>query len=71
MKNKIKKIKMKIKSHLLVKLAIVRKENRYLREKLAEEVIEKRKIIDEITKKQEEIRKLSLEAKNEKVLCDK
>lgn len=63
---------MKIKSHLLVKLAIVRKENRYLKEKLTKEVIEKRKIIDEITKKQEEIRRLSLEVKKyEKVLCDK
>lgn len=71
MKKIIKKLKLKFKSNLLVKLAIVRKENKYLKEKLAEEVIEKRKIIDEITKKQEEIRRLSLEVKDEKVLCDK
>ncbi len=63
MKKILKNWKMKIKSNLLVKLAKVRKENRYLKEKLAEEVIEKRKIIDEITKKQEEIRRLSLEVK--------
>ena len=65
-----KQLKLKYKSNLLVKLAKVRKENKYLKEKLAEEVIEKRKIIDEITKKEEKIRELSLEAKkNEKVLC--
>lgn len=72
MKKKLKNLKMKIKSNLLVKLAKARKENKYLKDKLAEEVIEKRKIIDEITKKQEEIRKLSLEvSRYEKVLCDK
>lgn len=63
MKQLIKKIKMRYKSNLLVKLASARKEVKYLKEKLAEEVIEKRKIIDEITKKEEEIRKLSLKIK--------
>lgn len=61
MKKVIKKIKMRIKSNLLIKLANERKKNRYLKEKLAEEVIEKRKIIDEITIKNIKIRELSLE----------
>lgn len=63
MKKFIKKLKMKYKSNLLVKLAKSRKETKYLKEKLAEEVIEKRKIIDEITKKEEKIRELSLKVK--------
>lgn len=52
---------MKYKNNLLVKIAKLRKENKYLKEKLAEEVIEKRKIIDEITIKNMKIRELSLE----------
>ena len=60
MKQMIKKIKMKIKSNLLIKLAKARRENKYLKEKLAEEVIEKRKIIDEMTIKNQKIRELSL-----------
>ncbi len=63
MKQMIKKIKMKIKSNLLIKLAAERKKNKYLKEKLAEEVIEKRKIIDEITIKNQKIRELSLKVK--------
>ena len=51
---------MKIKSNLLIKLAKARRENKYLKEKLAEEVIEKRKIIDEMTIKNQKIRELSL-----------
>ena len=51
---------MRIKSNLLVKLAIEKKKNKYLKDKLAEEVIEKRKIIDEITIKNQKIRELSL-----------
>lgn len=71
MKKLIKKLKMKYKSNLLVKLATVRKENKYLKEKLSEEVIEKRKIIDEITIKNQKIRELSLKVEqNEKVLCN-
>lgn len=61
MKSLIKRIKMKYKNNLLVKIAKLRKENKYLKEKLAEEVIEKRKIIDEITIKNMKIRELSLE----------
>ena len=61
MKQIIKRIKMKYKNNLLVKIARLRKENKYLKEKLAEEVIEKRKIIDEITIKNMKIRELSLE----------
>lgn len=60
MKKMIKRIKMRIKSNLLVKLAIEKKKNKYLKDKLAEEVIEKRKIIDEITIKNQKIRELSL-----------
>ena len=71
MKKKLKNLKMKIKSNLLVKLAKVRKENRYLKERLTEEILSKRDLYDVITKKNEEIRRLSLEVKNEKVLCDK
>ena len=64
MKKKVNKLKMKFKSYLLVKLAIARKENKYLKEKLAQEVIEKRKIIDEMTIKNEKIRELSLKVKD-------
>ena len=67
MKQIIKRIKMKYKNNLLVKIAKLRKENKYLKEKLAEEVIEKRKIIDEITIKNMKIRELSLE-KNQWVM---
>lgn len=63
MKQIIKRIKIKIKNNLLIKLAKVKKENKYLKEKLAEEVIEKRKIIDEITIKNQKIRELSLKVK--------
>ena len=63
MKKLIKRIKMKIKSNLLVKLAIERKKNKYLKDKLAEEVIEKRRIIDEMTLKNIKIRELSLKVK--------
>ena len=71
MKKLIKNLKMKYKSNLLVKLAAVRKENKYLKEKLSEEMIEKRKIIDEITIKNQKIRELSLKVEqNEKVLCN-
>lgn len=51
---------MKIKSNLIIKLAAEKKKNKYLKEKLAEEVIEKRKIIDEMTIKNQKIRELSL-----------
>ena len=64
MKKKVNTLKMKIKSHLLVKLAIARKENKYLKEKLAQEVIEKRKIIDEISIKNAKIRELTLKVKD-------
>ena len=63
MKSLIKRIKMKYKNNLLIKIAKLRKENKYLKEKLVEEVIEKRKIIDEITIKNGKIRELSLKVK--------
>ena len=59
----IKKIKLKIKNSLLIKLAKERKKNKYLKEELAKQVIEKRKIIDEITIKNGQIRELSLKVK--------
>lgn len=64
MKKIIKNIKLKLKSNLLIKLAKARKENKYLKEKLADEVIEKRKIIDEITIKNTKIRELELKVKD-------
>lgn len=60
MKKKANNLKIKIKNNLLVKLARAKKENRYLKEKLAQEVIEKRDLYDVITKKDEKIRELSL-----------
>lgn len=60
MKKKANSLKIKIKNNLLVKLARAKKENRYLKEKLAQEVIEKRDLYDVITKKDEKIRELSL-----------
>ena len=63
MKKQIKNIKIKIKNNLLVKLARAKKENKYLKEKLAQEVIEKRDLYDVITKKEEKIRELSLKVK--------
>ena len=60
MKNFIKRIKTTIKSNLLIKLAKERKKNKYLKDKLAEEVISKRELYDVITKKDEKIRELSL-----------
>ena len=63
MKKKVNNIKIKIKNNLLVKLAREKKKNKYLKDKLAEEVIEKRDLYDVITKKEEKIRELSLKVK--------
>lgn len=60
MKKKVNSLKIKIKNNLLVKLARAKKENKYLKEKLAQEVIEKRDLYDVITKKDEKIRELYL-----------
>ena len=71
MKKLIKKLQVKIKNNLLVRLTKVKKENKYLKERLTQEVLSKRELYDELTKKQEEIRRLSLGVRDEKILRDK
>ena len=72
MNNLIKNLKMKFKNNLLIKLAKVRKENKYLKARLTEEVLSKRDLYDVITKKEEEIRRLTLGVKDdEKVFRNK
>lgn len=57
---KLKKLKIKIKGWLLVKLASLRKDNRILRAKIADNVIEMQKVNDAITTKDRLIRDLLL-----------
>lgn len=60
MKNKIKKIKFKIKGSLLVKLAKARKDVKVLKERITDDVLEAQKYIDEISNKDLLIRDLLL-----------
>ena len=64
----IKRIKEKYKNYLMVKYLNEKKKNKYLKDKLAEEVIERRKTIDEITLKNIKIRELELKVKDNE-LC--
>ncbi len=57
---KWKKMKIKIKGWLLVKLAKSRKEVRILRERIADDVLDRQKYVDEISNKDRLIRDLLL-----------
>jgi len=57
---KLKKLKIKVKGWLLVKLATSRKEARVLRERIADDVLDRQKYIDEISNKDRLIRDLLL-----------
>lgn len=65
MKNKIKKIRFKIKGSLLVKLAKARKDVKVLKERITEDVLETQKYIDEISNKDMLIRDLLLKLNEE------
>lgn len=62
---KIKKLKMKYKSFLIVKLSLARKENKFLKEKVTNAILDEQKYIDKISLMQNEIRQLKLKL-NEK-----
>lgn len=57
---KLKKLKIKVKGWLLVKLATSRKEVRVLRERIADDVLDRQKYVDEISNKERLIRDLLL-----------
>lgn len=59
----MKNIKKRIKDLLMVKYLNEKKKNKYLKDKLADIVIENRKTIDEITLKNVRIRELELKVK--------
>lgn len=59
----MKNIKKRIKDLLMVKYLNEKKKNKYLKDKLADIVIENRKTIDEITLKNIRIRELELKVK--------
>ena len=61
MKNGISKLRKKIKSNLLIRLAKSKKENNYLKERLEEEILKHKQLYDEIKLKDIKIRELSLE----------
>lgn len=61
MKNGISKLRKRIKSNLLIRLAKSKKENNYLKERLEEEILKHKKLYDEIKLKDIKIRELSLE----------
>ena len=57
---KLKKLKIKVKGWLLVKLVTSRKEVRVLRERIADDVLDRQKYVDEISNKNRLIRDLLL-----------
>lgn len=59
-KSLLKTLEIRWKNSLLRKLGKVRKENRYLKKELQEQVLEKYGLYDEISNKQREIRELRL-----------
>ena len=61
MKNGISKLRKRIKSNLLIRLAKSKKENNYLKERLEEEILKHKQLYDEIKLKDIKIRELSLE----------
>lgn len=61
MKNGISKLRKRIKSNLLIRLAKSKKENNYLKGRLEEEILKHKKLYDEIKLKDIKIRELSLE----------
>ena len=61
MKNGISKLRKRIKSNLLIRLAKSKKENNYLKERLKEEILKHKQLYDEIKLKDIKIRELSLE----------
>jgi len=61
----MKNIKIKIKGILVLKIAKLRKELKIYKEKIAEDVIEKRQLIDKISLMQDDIRQLLLKLPKE------
>lgn len=61
----MKKLKIKIKGWLLVKIAKYRKEIKAYKERIAEDVLEKQKLIDKMNIMQGDIRKLLLKLPKE------
>ena len=57
----MKKLKEKINNSLLIKNKELKKKNKYLEKELAEQIIEKRKLIDEIEPLRIKVRELSLQ----------
>lgn len=67
----MKKLKIKIKGWLVVKIAELRKDNRHLRNKIEELILNERKYIDEMNNLKRQIRTLKIENARLKKQCEK
>ena len=67
----MKKLKIKIKGWLVVKIAELRKDNRHLRNKIEELILNERKYIDEMNNLKRKIRTLNIENARLKKQCEK
>lgn len=67
----MKKLKIQIKGWLVVKIAELRKNNRHLRNKIEELILNERKYIDEMNNLKRQIRTLKLENARLKKQCEK
>ena len=67
----MKKLKIKIKGWLVVKIAELRKDNRHLRNKIEELILNERKYMDEMNNLKRKIRTLNIENARLKKQCEK
>lgn len=67
----MKKLKIKIKGWLVVKIAELRKDNRHLKNKIEELILNERKYIDEMNNLKRKIRTLKIENARLKKQCEK
>lgn len=67
----MKKLKIQIKGWLVVKIAELRKDNRHLRNKIEELILNERKYIDEMNNLKRQIRTLKIENARLKKQCEK
>lgn len=67
----MKKLKIQIKGWLVVKIAELRKDNRHLKNKIEELILNERKYIDEMNNLKRQIRTLKIENARLKKQCEK
>lgn len=67
----MKKLKIQIKGWLVVKIANLRKDNRHLKNKIEELILNERKYIDEMNNLKRQIRTLKIENARLKKQCEK